>query len=510
MTGKSQIKRIAALVFSLGYLCFKLGAQTGYDIKINLKGCKDTIAYLAQYTFDQTYIIDTCKTIRKDLVEFKGKKDLDKGVCILVNQDKAPYFEFFVNESQKFTITANMNDVVGSLNCVGSRENEQFFSYMKYGLAKNKEFGEAREKTKGKSREDSTRLMNEKIAQLNADVKKFDAEFLQQVKGTFLYDFMNLKTEKLATEIPKAKNGRPDSLYQYYYYKSHFFDGVDFKDERIARTPYLDDRIKKYFDNVVVLHPDTVIGEIDKLLSRCNENNLNYRILIGYFTYKYEQSKVVGFDKVFVHLADNYILNGKTGGMYSESTVKAIKERVDIMRNLLEGKKVPDLFMIDTVAGVRVRKMGFDTASSAKSITDLYYKNEQTLTPLFKTLYQVDAKYTVLIFWSADCGHCQTEIPKLHESLKELKGKADVKVFAVQTKDEIFDTWRKFIVEHKLTEFTHVFDPVHLNNCKDKFDVFSTPVIYILDRDKKVLAKKLAGEGVVGMIRYLETREKKL
>jgi thiol-disulfide isomerase/thioredoxin len=152
--------------------------------------------------------------------------------------------------------------------------------------------------------------------------------------------------------------------------------------------------------------------------------------------------------------------------------------------------------------------MGFDTASTSKSITDLYYKNTEKLTPMFKTLFQVKAKYTVLVFWAVDCGHCQTEIPKLHEDLKAIKGKLDYKVFAVQTKDDLYDTWRKFLIEKKLNEFIHVYDPVHLNNLKERFDIYSTPVIYILDKDKKIKAKRLGAEQVVEMLKTLDSIDK--
>lgn len=484
-------------------------AQLAYDIKVNIKGLNDTMCFLAKYVFDQTYIADTCKKVKKGLIEFKGKTELDKGVYILVNQDKAPLFEFLINESQKFTITADASDMAFSLSTPGNKENEQLFNYLKYSAAKNKEFNATRLSTVGKSRQDSMKIMNDKIMQLETDVKKFDTEFMQQVKGSFLYDFMNLKMEKTAPEIPKASNGRPDSIYQYYYYKSHYFDGVDFKDERIARTPYFDDRIKKYFDNVLVTSPDTVIQEIDKLLARCNQNNLNYNAMIGYFTYKYEQSKIVGYDKVFVHVVDTYILSGKTKGLYPEETMKALKERSAIINPLLEGKKVPELYMIDTVYARQVKKMGFDTTTSAKSITDLYYKNQEKLAPMFRTLYGVNAKYTILLFWAADCGHCQKEVPKLHESLKALKGKTDVKVFAVQTKDDQFEQWRKFLIENKITDFINVFDPVHINNVKEKFDVNSTPLIYVLDKDKKIIAKKIASEYIVDLLMALDKQEKK-
>jgi thiol-disulfide isomerase/thioredoxin len=259
---------------------------------------------------------------------------------------------------------------------------------------------------------------------------------------------------------------------------------------------------------VIVQHPDTVIQEIDKVLGKSNECNLIYNLLLGHFTYKYEQSKIMGFDKVFVHLADKYVISGSAVkcGVYAAETVVKIKERTDILRNLLLESKVAELYMIDTLYGKQVMKMGFDTAKTSKSVTDLYYKNLEKLTPMFTTLYQVKAKYTVLVFWASDCGHCQTEIPKLSENLKEIKGKIDFKVFAVQTKDD-FEVWRKFINDKKL-DFINVFDPIHLNNLKERFDIYSTPVIYILDKDKKIKAKRLGAEQVIDMLKMLDKMDK--
>jgi len=488
---------------------FATMSQSGYDIKVNLKGSKDSVVFLAKYLFDQTYIADTCKKVKNGVIHFKGKQELDKGVYIIVSEEKVPYFEFLINESQKITIHADVSDLGFTIEAPGSTENQQFFSQLKFGATKNKEYAAALLSAKEKTKEDSAKFMLKKIKQLESDIKKFDEEFMLKIKGTFLYDFLNLKVEKVATEIPKASNGRPDSLYQYYYYKKHFFDGIDFKDERIARTPYFDDRVKKYFDNLIVNMPDSIIKEMDMVLGKCNVGNLNFNVLIGYFTYKYEQSKIVGFDKVFLHLIDNYILAGKTKGLYSEETMKTLKERSDAMNPLLDGKKVPDIYMIDTVYAPQVKKMGFDTASSSKSITDLYYKNQVPLASMFKTLYEVNAKYTVLLFWAADCGHCQTEVPKLHESLKEIKGKIDFKVFAVQTKDDQFEQWRRFLVENKLTDFINVYDPVHINNVKTKFDVNSTPLIYILDKDKKIIAKRIAAEYVEDFLKTRDKLEKK-
>ncbi|MCW3077899.1 MAG: hypothetical protein JWO32_2508, partial [Bacteroidetes bacterium] len=490
-------------------------SQTGYDIKVNFKGSKDTVMYLVKYLWDQKYVADTCKKVKNGVAEFKGKKDLDKGIYVLVSQGMTTYFDFIINESQKFSVSADVADFGGTLKFSGSKENEDFFNYLKFINNKNQEFAKVRDQTKGKSRADSTTFMTEKTAAFTKEAKQADKDFLDKHKGTFLADFVNLRIEKEAPEVPKASNGRPDSLFQYYYYKNHFFDGINFKDERIIRTPYFEGRIKRYFESVIIQHPDTMIKELDKLFARCTEGNLVYNLMLGHFTYKAETNKNMLFDKngnsltyekVFVHLADNYILNGKAKGVYTDETIKIIRERVNIIRNLLPGATVAELYMIDTIHGKEVMKMGFDTCKSSKTLSDLYYKNESKLKPLYKTLSSVNAKYTVLVFWASDCGHCQTDIPKLKENLDKIRGKIDYKVFAVQTKDE-YEPWRKFIQEKRL-DFINVFDPMHLNNLKERFDINSTPVIYILDRDKKIKAKKVSHEQVVELLELFEKMEK--
>lgn len=501
MNKKSLLSAFAGLLFT------GLNAQNGFDIKFNIKNCTDTTMYLVHTVFDRQYVSDTCKKVKNGQVQFKGKKTLDKGVYTLVSQDKATYFDFLVNETSKFSVSFDRNDIANTLKSNGSKENEQMFAYLKFMTNKNKEFTDFRNTLKNKSKEDSTKLCNEKLKVMNDEVQNYDKTFMEKNKGTFVYDFFNMKSEKEAKDVPLASNGRPDSLFRYMYYKNHFFDGVDFKDERILSIPFFDDRVKRYFDAVIYQYSaDTIIVEIDRMLAACKEQGMIYNVLLGHFTYKYETDKRMGFDKAFVHIAEKYILSGKAKEVYSEETVEKIRERVKVMKNLLIDAKASELYLIDTVDGKKVSKLGFDTVTTSKSATDLYMKHIDLLTPMFKTLYMVNAKYTVLVFWDVDCGHCQTEIPKLNESVKKLNGKVDYKVLAIYTKDD-FDRWRKFVIDKKL-EFMNVYDPVHLNNMKDKYDIVATPVIFVLDKNKVIKGKKLSAEQVPDLIEFLESQEK--
>jgi thiol-disulfide isomerase/thioredoxin len=492
-------------------------AQTGYDIRITFKGCPDTTVYLARYYWDQLPIMDSAKKVKNGKIHFSGKEALPKGVYFLANQARSSYyFQFIVDADQHFTVSADNADIAGSLKS-DEKQNDQFFSYIRFMTGKNKEMAAYHEQSKSMKKADSAKFMSEKQKLLNEQTTRYDKEFMARNKGTFLYDVMNLKSERYATDVPLASNGRPDSIYQYFYYKSHFFDGANLRDDRTLSTPFFAEKVKRYFDQLVAQHPDSVIKETDKILKQTIPGSTLYQVLVGYFTYKAEQNKTMSFDatgklntyeKVFVHMANNYITGGHMKGYYEDETIEKIREKANVLSHLLPDAKVSDLNMIDTTYGRYVLKMGFDTAKTSYGVTHLYNRNLDKLLPIFRSLYKVNAKYTVLVFWAVDCGHCKTEVPKLHEELQKLKGEVDVKVYAVQTKEDLYDDWRRFIAEKQLTGFIHVFDPVHLNNLKEQFDIVATPVIYLLDKDKRIKGKKLAHDQVVDIIRNLEKIEK--
>ena len=56
------MKKLVLAIF-ISLTGFSTQAQSGYDITINLKNCKDTIAFLTFYQFDKTFIKDTCTSI---------------------------------------------------------------------------------------------------------------------------------------------------------------------------------------------------------------------------------------------------------------------------------------------------------------------------------------------------------------------------------------------------------------------------------------------------------------
>jgi thiol-disulfide isomerase/thioredoxin len=479
-------------------------AQVGHEIKINLKNCKDTIAYLAYYQFDKLYISDTCKKVINGNIVFKGKKNLDKGVYFLLSQEKGNYFDFIIDENtQKQQINSDKTNLLENLKALNSKQNDNFFNYIRFVTTKNKEFDGFKKSMKEQKKPDSIALLTKEYKVLNDAILENDVNMIAQNKGTYLADIINLKTEKVAKDVPKASNGRPDSIFVYNYYKKHFWDGVNFEDDAMLRNPFFTNKIKQYFNTVVVQHPDSVCVEIDRMMLKTKQGTKMNMLLLAYFTQTYEIPKLMGMDKVFVYMVDNYFKTGKAKDVYDESVIKIIINRGNVLAPLQLGKTAPELYMIDIPTHDKIAKMGFDTAKTSEEITKIYYANKPEIEQSYVTLSSIKADYLIVMFWDVDCGHCQKEVPKILEMYHDFqKENKDVKIFGVYTQND-FEKYKKYIIDNKI-DWINVYDGVHINNLKDKYDVVTTPVIYILDKNKVIKAKGIGSEAIKSIITQME------
>ena len=195
----------------------------------------------------------------------------------------------------------------------------------------------------------------------------------------------------------------------------------------------------------------------------------------------------MGMDAVFVHMAENYYSKDQAFWVDSAQLAK-IAERVRKTKPTLIGKRTPNVILQDT--------------------TESKWYN----------LYDVTAEYTILYFWDPSCGHCKKETPKLKTLYEKVKDKG-VEVFAVCTEFETPD-WKKYVRENDLN-WINVSDNPEINktavkylqfttleslNFRYTYDIYSTPRVFLLDADKKILAKRI---GVEQLEEILEHKLKK-
>lgn len=499
------------IFFAILFLTISANAQSGYEIKLDLKNYTDTIAYLTFYQFDKTYISDTCKQIKKGKIIFKGKKTLDTGIYSLVSQNKSLLFDFFIDiNTQHIELTGDFNsNSISNLKSTSSKLENDFFEYVKFITSSNSNYAAETAQIKGLSKKDSLKIVTEKQKNLNKMISDYEIDFINKNKGTYISEVVNLKTNKTLKEVPLASNGRPDSIAVFNYYKKHYWDGVDFKNDGMGRNPFLHNKLNFYYDELVVKNLDSIIVSIDKMINQTNHGSLMNKLFISYFTSKYENPKIMGYDKIFVHMAEQYFKTGKADGLYNDENInKNIINRAALIKPLLIGNIAPDLTMIAAENFEKINKMGFEKASTSEEMTKIYYDNLTEINSLFLTLHSIKAEYLILVFWDVDCGHCQKEIPILLNNYHELlKDKKDVKVYSVYTKQDT-EKYEKYIAENKL-DWINVYDGAHTTNFNEKYDIYSTPVIYLLDKDKKIVAKRIGVDQVKDLINEMAKAKEK-
>ena len=275
-------------------------------------------------------------------------------------------------------------------------------------------------------------------------------------------------------DAPILPNGEKDSLFSYNYYKKTYLENIDFTDERLVRTPpqVFFNRIETYITKLIPQIPDSIINGSVDLIDRSLKNKEMSKWLIFWITNHYETSPFIGMDAVFVALVDKYYSNKEVSYWVDDALRYKITERANTLRGTLLGVKPFNLNLPD---------------SNMK----------------YQSLFGVKAQYTLLIFWDPHCGHCQEELPKLNDLYSELnktplKTERKLEVYAMGSTTD-YAAWREYIRKNKLP-WINVHDPNHESDYHRHFDINTTPVIYLLNRDKKIVAKRLSVEQVKDFI----------
>ena len=476
---------IAFLLVQYGFLIPTL-AQ-GYEIKIKIQGLQDTTVILGHYLNKSMYPDDTTKIDKKGYGVFTGNRPLPGGMY-LIYLPNTRYFEMIMGDDQEFSLETDTFDFIKSLSYKGSEENKVFLDFQRYMIALRKEADSIQ--TRLKNAKDGVEKDN-LIVQSNK-INETRISYIEKIASDyphlFVAKFIKATLDIRVPDPPKDENGHIiDSTWQYYYYRNHYFDNFNIADPRLLRTPLYEDKLMNYITKIVPQIPDSLIVEIDNLVEKSrSDSNLFRYMLITLFNY-FGKSNYMGMDAVQIHIAEKYYI---TDSWWSDPKFIAdLKERVEKTKPLLIGKIAPDIELVEIPAEHFI-KAQHDSAMKKFPHIGTHFN-----------LHQIQADFTVLVFWEADCGHCKTAIPELYEVYEKSLKEKGIKVLAVSTLfgEEGKVKWIDFVNANKLYDWMNAWNP-YSYEFKVIYDVLTTPQIYILDKNKKIIAKKIASEQVEDII----------
>ncbi len=461
------MKKILFTLFVLQQISIVSRAQS---FQVNLQSnYRSGIAYLTHHAGGNLSVEDSAAVSEKGLAIFKGKRTLPPGIYAIVFPGKRISTDFLIGQQKDINISikADTADLM-RMQVTGAPENGLFQQYQQFVSVKGKQLFEQRQAYINAASAKDSAIHEAAYNKTNQELNDYRNNLISKNPNSLMAIILNaMKEPPYPTKIPVT---RQDSLDNYQFYKTHYWDGTSFMDEAVVRTPFFAPKLKRYYGEVMPQSADSIIKDADYKLLLARSAPEMYKYLLNWLTDNYISPKYMGQDAVFVHLFEKYHSKGLSPWL-NEKQMEAITRRAYMLMSNLVGEKAANLEMLDTAGKV-------------------------------SALYDLKSDYTVVVFWDPNCGHCKEEIPRIDSIYRASWKNKNVRIYAVMSETDV-PGWKKYINEHQLLGWTHVYQSAEMTKAntamqrpsfRQLYDVTQTPTLYLLDKDKRIVGKKLTLE----------------
>ena len=463
---------LSTLFLSIGKLSF----SQSFKVTLNTTPAfKSGLSYLCYHLGKDLNIEDSAIVDQKGVAIFKGNRKLQGGIYSIVFPGKRFTADFFVNNEQNITLTAMDTFDLQNMKIEGAAENILFQQYQKYVVTKGTQMQSERMAYNASTTKEDSSQHEAKFIKYGKDLNYYRDSIMKTYPDAMMTLFLNtMKEPEIIHKNPKTKQ---DTLENYNYYKGHYWDGITFMDDRIIRTPFFLPKFERYYRDIISQDPDSIIKDVDYRLLYARNSPEMYKFMLNWLTDEYINPKIMGQDAVFVHLFEKYHSKGLTSWLNDKQKDAVSKRAYMVMSNLI-GVKAANLEMVD---------------STGKK------------TPL----YNVDAENILVIFWDPTCGHCKEEIPRVDSIYRASWKKHGVKIYSVLSDNEKKSDWVKYIKEHNIGDWINVYETKEMEKAvedakvagfRQLYDVIQTPTLFLLDKEKRIIGKKLGWEQLNGLL----------
>ena len=463
------MKSLIFTLFCIVLTSLNLSAQV--DIDFEVEGYNSDTLLLAYYYADKVLITDTLYSEGDNKFNYKSDSLLPYGMYLAVSPSGDYFYQLLIDgDDQEFYVNIN-SERERPILFKGSDENLMFYEYMHFLTVSR---GEIAKLDQALSTTDSTMIsITDQLQKDKMNVNKLVEDRQEEILTGHPNSVTSLLLKSnIPFEFPEF-TGTPEELEikKYRYYKDRYFDQLDMTHPAILRTPVLDQRISYYIDNLTPNAPDSIIESIDVILGSLEDNDDAFQYYLSNFLNDYGNSKYIGMDAVYVHLALEYYDKGKATWV-EEENLKEIVGNAKKIKPTLIGKDAPDF--------------------TVKSQDGTEY-----------TLESFNKDFTILMFWKPDCSHCTKAMPHMIDFAEKYKDQSvDILTICTKTGKDYGSCWEG-VEEKNMGTLLNTGDEFHRSRIFSKYYVNSTPSIYIIDKEKKIKLKKVPAENLDAVMQQL-------
>jgi thiol-disulfide isomerase/thioredoxin len=443
-------KALLSLIFILGM--FAAHGQKQMLVRIHNTNINEAILYAIKGA--NSIPIDTAHKQMGHFV-FNDIDKLEAGVYNVYLSDSI-YLETIIN-NEDISLEADARDLLSTVVVHKSLENQILFGYWKYAF-KVRERMVSLQLKRNIALRSSNNQMTEEIKMIDQEIVKMNQSmevfaFQQAYSYPKAFAPVLLKAYQIPSYKTYVEQGNEPYPNEEMFYLYHFFDNIDFTDERLLNTKVIYVAINDYIKTFGKQATSEIYKDIsDKVLVHTKVNPKVHRYAIELFIESFEASI---FQSVFYHVVENHLLN--SGEAFHEFEKETYRKKVEISKSLQIGKVLKDL---------KAKDMNGEKVS----------------------LHGMKADIKLLVFWNSGCEHCHELLPVI-KSVSETYAEVGLKVMAFGIEDQR-NSWVADIQKFELEKITHVTDfKGLLSPVIEDYNVWMTPLMYLLDKDNVIVAK---------------------
>jgi peroxiredoxin len=243
------------------------------------------------------------------------------------------------------------------------------------------------------------------------------------------------------------------------YMRNHFFDHVDFSDTTLLYSPVFSGKLIQYLsfyqNNRLPKEQLEVefIKAVNHIMTVTAVNPVVYEYAMNYLIGGFES---YGFNKVITYIADNINLDDNCVNTERKAE---LEKKVESLRKFAVGQKAPHFEVLDLQGN-----------------------------PI--NLSDMPSEYTLLVFWATWCPHCTSLIPEI-QKLYSPQNKSKLEVISVSL-DDSPEALSAYMDDHPADWITVADFKKWKGELVQQFDIYATPTMFLLYRDRTILAKPLS------------------
>ena len=430
------------LLFAIVLFSYTIQAQTYV---------KGTLSPYQKYSWVVLYQLKGSKllyiknaTIKNGEFSIEFPQNSSKGMYrLLYDQQKNGHIDFLYNK-ETVVLEFNPEDPIGTVNFLTSEENKIYHKYIVESAVWKQKLDSLQlaffNAKNGNDRNITSNLF--KIARANFN--KFQTQYESTTRGKLAYHFIKSSNKYYSPKIIETPQVYLNNE------KQHYFDFINFEDAVLINSTFLSEKIIDYV---------FYLNSSDDL----QVQNALYKSAV---------------QEVMQHLGGNNVVKSELLTLLLFTFTKT--ENIVLIDFVFENfyKKLPKAYKNETIIKKISEKVKLAVGKTAPEIT----WKENGITKKLSEL-KIAEKY-IVVFWSTGCSHCLVEIPQLYELTKD-KTNVHVIAFALEENDVAFN--QKTLAYKKWTNILGL--KKWQNSIARDYQIVVTPSYFILDKNKKIIAK---------------------